>query len=125
MANKEKEGKEKEKRNLKRKTFTYYMQVVNDDTDQLVGYLADINLIGFRLDCKQGLPLNQNYSLRFDLTNEVADKGFMVVVARSKWSQPDQLDPFVYNIGFQLISIESEDTAIYKRMIEKYGFPPD
>jgi len=123
MAKTEKEGKEK--RNLKRKTFTYYMQVVDDNTDKLVGYLADINLIGFRLDCRQELPINQNYSLRFDLTDEVADKGFMVLIARAKWSKLDELDPFVYNIGFQLISVAPEDAAIYQRMIKKYGFPPD
>ena len=110
-----------EKRNLKRKAFSYYMQVVDDNTEKKVGYLADISSHGFRLDCKLQLPVNQNYALRFDLTDEVADKAFMVLVARSKWCRLDELDPFVYNIGFQIISIGAEDLAIFQRMVEKYG----
>ena len=122
MFKKEKVEKvEKEKRNLKRKIFSYYMQVMDDNTEELIGYLADINMIGFRLDCKQEYPLDVNYSLRFDLSDEVAGKAFMVVVARSKWRQRDPLDPTVYNMGFQLISIAEEDIEIYQRMIDKYG----
>lgn len=97
------------------------MQVVDDSSDQLLGYLADISSTGFRLDCRQQLAANQNYSLRFDLTDEVADKAFMVLVARSKWCKLDELDPFVYNVGFQIVSIDAEDVTIFKRIVEKYG----
>ena len=114
-------GKEKEKRNLKRKPFSYYMQVLDDDTDKVIGYLADISTRGFRVDCKQAQPINQNFSLRFDLTDEVADKGFMVLVARSRWCRLDELDPFVYNVGFQIINIDPADAAIFQRIVEKYG----
>ncbi len=111
----------KEKRNLKRKAFSYYMQVVDENTEKPLGYLADISPRGFRLDCRQQVPIDQNFSLRFDLTDEVASKGFMVVVARSRWCRLDELDPFVYNVGFQLVSIDPGDFAIFRRIVEKYG----
>jgi hypothetical protein len=114
-------GKESEKRNLKRKAFSYYMQVIDDNTDKVLGYLADISSSGFRLDCRQQIPIKQNYSLRFDLTDEVASKAFMVLVAGSKWCRLDELDPFVYNVGFQIVSIDPEDAEIFKRIVEKYG----
>lgn len=120
MAGKGKE-KEKEKRNLKRKPFSYYMQVLDDNTDKALGYLADISSRGFRLDCRQQLPVNQNYTLRFDLTDEVADKAFMMLVASSRWCRLDELDPFVYNVGFQIIRIDPEDAVIFKRIVEKYS----
>lgn len=110
-----------EKRNLKRRAFSYYMQAVDDNTEQPVGYLADISSRGFRLDCRQQIPINQNYSLRFELTDEVAEKSFMVLVARSKWCRLDEVDPFVYNVGFQLISVDPEDAAIFRRIVAKYG----
>lgn len=110
-----------EKRNLKRKAFSYYMQVMDDSTEKLVGYLSDISPRGFRLDCRQQLPTNQNFSLRFDLSDEVADKAFMVLVARSRWCRLDELDPFVYNVGFQIIRLDREDAEIFQRIVEKYG----
>jgi hypothetical protein len=104
-----------------RKDFSYYMQVFNHETQELVGHLADISTGGFKLDSPSPIPLNQDIQFRLELTSEVADKPFMVFVARSKWCKVDPLDPFCYNIGFQLIRITPEDAEIFKRMIEKYG----
>jgi hypothetical protein len=110
-----------EKRNLKRRAFSYYMQAVDENIEKTLGYLADISPSGFRLDCKQPLPIGQDYQLRLDLTNDVADKAYMSIIARTKWCRLDELDPFVYNIGFQIVTIEPEDAEIFKRIVEKYG----
>ena len=56
-----------------------------------------------------------------DLTSEVANKPSMEFVARSKWCEVDPLDPFLYNVGFQLINISPGDIEIFNRMMEKYG----
>jgi hypothetical protein len=45
----------------------------------------------------------------------------MAFVARSRWCQVDPLDPYVYNVGFQLIQIAPDDLEIFKRMMETYG----
>ena len=110
-----------DKRNLSRKSFSYYMPVVDDNSEKPIGYLTDISPRGFRLDCRQELPVNHTYSLRLDLNDDVADKSSMVVVARNQWCRHDQLDPFVYNIGFQIVSIAPDDAVIFQRMIERYG----
>ena len=114
-------AEKKEKRNLARRAFTYYMPVIDDATGKTLGYLADISPRGFRLDCKQPLTPNENFTLRFDLTDEVADKAFMTLVARSRWCKLDELDPFVYNVGFQLVSMDQQDVEIFKRILQKYG----
>jgi len=110
-----------EKRNLKRRAFSYYMQAVNNTTQQAVGYLSDISPRGFRLDCKKQIAPDQQMELRLDLTGDVANKAFMVLMARSKWCKSDELDPFVYNIGFEIVDIAPDDAAIFKRIVEKYG----
>jgi PilZ domain len=110
-----------EKRNLKRRGFSYYMQAVDNVTEQVVGHLADISPRGFRLDCKKEIKPNQQIELRLDLTGDVADKPFMAFVARSKWCKIDELDPFIYNIGFEIVKMSQEDAAIFKRIVEKYG----
>jgi hypothetical protein len=110
-----------EKRNVKRRSFSYYMQAVDNSTQKVMGYLADINQLGFRLDCKQSLPVNKDFQIRLDLTSDVATKAYMVMGVRSKWCRLDELDPFIYNIGFQLVNIAPDDAEIFKRIVEKYG----
>ena len=110
-----------EKRNLKRRAFSYYMQAVDNITQEVIGYLSDISPRGFRLDCKKPIQPNQEYELRMDLTDDVANKAFMIMLVRSKWCRQDVFDPFVYNVGFQITGIQPDDAAIFQRIIEKYG----
>ena len=110
-----------ERRNLERKDFSYYMQLIDSDTQKMVGHLVDISSSGFKLDSQAPIPLDKDFRLRMDLTSEVADKPAMAFVARSKWCEVDPLDPFIYNVGFQLINISPGDREIIQRMIEKYG----
>jgi hypothetical protein len=110
-----------ERRRVERKDFSYYMRLIDNDTQKLLGHLVDISSGGFKLDSQQPIPVEKDFRLRMDLTNEVANKPAMVFVARSKWCEVDPLDPFVYNVGFQLINISASDIEIINRMIEKYG----
>lgn len=110
-----------EKRNLKRKAFSYYMQVVDDNEEKPIGYLTDISQTGFRLDSKQELTVNRTYSLRLDLPEDMSTKSSLTLVARNRWCRHDELDPFVYNVGFQIVSMDPEDAAIYQRIVHRYG----
>jgi hypothetical protein len=110
-----------ERRHRERKDFSYYMRLVDNDTQDLVGHLVDISPEGFKLDSQVPIPINKDFRLRMDLTSEVANKPSMVFVARSKWCAVDPLDPFIYNVGFQLINISPGDLDIFRRMMEKYG----
>lgn len=110
-----------DRRNLERKDFSYYMRLIDNDTQNLVGHLVDISSGGFKLDSQGPIPINKDFRLRMDLTSEVADKPAMIFVARSKWCEVDPLDPFIYNVGFQLVNISPVDLEIINRMMAKYG----
>ena len=110
-----------ERRKIDRKDFSYYMQLVDNDTQELVGHLADISSGGFKLDSLSPIPPEKDFQFRMELNSEVADKPYMVFVARSKWCKVDAFDPFCYNVGFQLINITPTDLEIFNRMTEKYG----
>jgi hypothetical protein len=113
-----------ERRQRDRKEFSYYMRLVDSETQELVGHLTDISTGGFKMDSQTPIPVNKDFRFRMDLTSEVANKPSMVFLARSKWCEVDPLDPFTYNVGFQLISIAPGDLAIFNRMMEKYGTKP-
>ncbi len=114
-----------ERRQRDRKEFSYYMRLIDSETQELVGHLTDISTGGFKMDSQKPVPINKDFRFRMDLTSEVANKPSMVFLARSKWCEVDPLDPFTYNVGFQLISIAPSDLAIFNRMMEKYGTKPD
>jgi hypothetical protein len=33
----------------------------------------------------------------------------------------DPTDPFVFNVGFEIVSMSSQDTEIFQRILTKYG----
>ena len=104
-----------------RKDFFYYKPVIDQDTQQIIGHLADMSTGGFKLDSQNPIPINKDFRFRLDLSGEVADKPSMVFVARSKWCRVDPLDPYNYNVGYQLLNITPGDLQIFIRMMEKYG----
>jgi hypothetical protein len=112
-----------ERRFDERRKFGYYMRVVDTNTQEPVGYLADISPRGFKLDSKQALMINKDYTLRLDLTPEISDKPYIVFVARAKWSHPDSFEPNAHNDGFQIVSISARDEEIFQRIVAKYGSP--
>lgn len=109
------------KRKKDRRDFTYYMQVKDDATKQIIGYLSDISTGGFKLDCPQQIPTGQDFRLHVDLTADIADKTSMVFIARSKWCHPDHIDPTSFNVGFEIVNMAPSDMVIFQRIFEKYG----
>lgn len=110
-----------DKRKKDRREFTYYMQVKDETTRKTIGYLSDISASGFKLDCSQQLPAEQDFRLQIDLTPDVADKTSMVFIARSKWCRPDHIDPTSYNVGFEIVNMAPSDMMIFQRIFEKYS----
>lgn len=110
-----------DKRKIARRDFTYYMQVTDELSKQLIGYLTDISTGGFRLDTSKQIPAGQDFRMQIQLTSDVADKNSMTFVARSKWCHPDHVDPNTYNVGFEIVQMAPGDTMIFQRMFDKYG----
>ena len=109
------------KRKVNRRDFTYYMQVTDDVTKQLIGYLSDISTGGFKLDSPKEVPTGQDYRLQIALTADIADKNSMVFIARSKWCHRDHVDPNTFNVGFEIVNMSPSDMLIFQRMFDKYG----
>ena len=110
-----------DKRKITRRDFTYYMQVTDDLSKQLIGYLTDISSGGFRLDCPKQIPTGQDFRMQIQLTADVADKTVMSFIARSKWCHTDHVDPNTYNVGFEIVHMAPGDMVIFQRMFDKYG----
>ena len=105
----------------KRREFFYYKKLIDLDTNTVIGDMADISAGGFKLDCTVPIPINKDFRLSMNLASDIADKPHMTFIARSRWCGVDPLDPYVYNVGFQLLNIAPDDLEIFNRMLEKYS----
>jgi len=97
------------------------MRVMDEATGNLVGHISDISSGGFKLDSKQPVPININFRLRIDQTNEISDKSFLVFSASATWCQADPLAPGMYNVGFKITEMSPSDFDIFLKMFNTYG----
>lgn len=104
-----------------RKTFSFYTKVYDYDTREFAGHLADISAGGFKLDSPHPVTVGRDFRFEIELTGEVADKPSIAFRARSRWCKVDPLDPFVYNVGFELTEIAPSDREIYNRLMARYA----
>lgn len=104
-----------------RKDFSYYMQIMDADTKEIVGHLVDISSGGFKLDSRKLVRVNKDVRFLMNLPGEIANKPYMVFGACSRRCEIDPLDPCAFNVGYQLTHIYPEDLEIINRMMERYG----
>lgn len=111
----------KERRKVKRRYLLYYVRVYDADTRQQIGNLVDITTGGAMIISENPVTDKKSLRLRIELSDDVANKPYMDVTVRAKWCHPD-IDPILYNIGFEIESIAPEDVRIIQRIVEIYGF---
>ncbi len=108
-----------ERRTVPRKKFNLYLRVLNDDTGEQLGHLIEISPGGLQLETTAPLPLEKDYYLGLELTAELADRPYMVFIARSKWCKPDDIQPNLYHVGFALAEILPEDKPVFINLFKK------
>ena len=110
-----------ERRHTQRKKFGFYMKVLDDETENIVGHLVDVSVDGFRLETSEPLPLKKEYHMHMELTPDISDKLFMFIAGRTIWCKADTIMPNMHHVGFLITSISEHDKEIYQRLLETYG----
>ena len=110
-----------ERRTAPRKKFSFYMRVLDDDTRTMLGHMVEVSAIGLQLETTMPLPPEKDFYLHLELTPELADRPFMVFIARTKWCRPDTIEPNLYHVGFEIVEIMPDDREVFLRILAKYG----
>ncbi len=110
-----------ERRQLSRRSFSYYMRVLDETSGKLVGHFSDISTGGFKVDSGKPIPINVDYRLRIEQTGEISHKSYITFNARACWCNVDAFDPNLYNVGFQIIDMTPADYDIFVKMFSTYG----
>jgi len=110
-----------ERRNLARRNFSYYMQVLDEMNGKLIGHLSDISSGGFKVDSSQQIKPNADIRLRIDQIGAIASKTSLTFKARAMWCRQDAFDPNMYNVGFKILEMAPVDRDIFLKMYDAYG----
>jgi hypothetical protein len=110
-----------ERRTTPRRSFSYNVRVLDDDTQKTIGHLVDLSETGIQLETSMPLPTEKEFFLRMELMPEIASQAFLVLAARSKWCHSDKITPNMYFCGFEILEMVPEDRAIFMNILEKYG----
>jgi PilZ domain len=110
-----------ERRRTKRRSISYYIQVMDSSTNKILGNLADVSKGGIMVDGRQALQVNEEIRIRMDTTPEVANVLHIDFIARVKWCQVDASAPGIYDIGMELVNISSMNAEVLARIADKYG----
>ena len=110
-----------ERRRFLRRNVSYYLPVMDKNTQQVIGHVVDISPIGLMMDSKISIPTNVRYDLSMDLMEEIAGQASVEFVGISKWCRPDPIQPFLYNVGFFIVDITPDNLEVVNIIAEKYG----
>ncbi len=112
---------EDEARSLKRRHLVYYLEVYDDEANELLGHLVDLTTEGLKLVSKQRIPTNRIYKLRMMLPEGYFSEKDIYFEAKSMWSSND-VNPDFYDTGFSAANIESRSQEIILELVGQLSF---
>lgn len=115
-----KEPDKRERRQLKRRNLSYYLLVLEANSQETIGHLVDISPTGFMLDSPKQLPLEKSFQLMINTSLDATARDHIKLTARSKWCRPDEIDTQLYDVGFTIVEMSKQDAAGYQQIIEKF-----
>jgi hypothetical protein len=87
----------------------------------MLGHMVQVSAIGLQLETIVPIDPQKDVYLRLELTAELADRPFIIFLARSKWCKIDNIQPNLYHVGFAILEIMPEDQQVILNIIKKYG----
>lgn len=109
-----------QKRKSKRRHLLYYLPVINRNTGEQIGHVADITPEGILLVAENPIPLKTTYQLRIMLPSDVLDREYLDVTAQAMWGQRD-INPDFHATGFRHLNVAPEDRDDIEKLINFYG----
>ncbi len=108
-------------RTLKRRHLIYYLEVIDIESNQILGHLVDVTLKGIMLISKEPIEVGKSFSLRMKLPEGIADELHLEFHAKSVWTGKD-INPDFYDTGFEVIDLPSAAKENIQNLIEQMGF---
>lgn len=98
------------------------MKVIDNDTDQLLGYLVNLTTEGLMLTTEATVETEAQFHLKIVLPAEIKGIKEIILPSTSRWCEKDEESPDFFNVGFQVTDLSKSDAKIIKKLMKKYCF---
>ncbi len=110
-----------ERRQAERHPISYYFQVTDAATHEILGSLVNISKKGIMIDGTRPLPLNKIIRVRLNTTPEVADTLNIEFSTCVRWCRQDETAPGIYDMGLEFVKVSPLSAQVLERIAEVYG----
>jgi hypothetical protein len=112
-----------DRRKEPRRRLTAFTPVYDLHPRILLGYLADLNLLGAMVVGTNLTTINKETTLEIRFPGELSHITVLPVVipARIAWCRPDE-NPKYFNIGVEFTEMSLQHQSIFERILERYHF---
>ncbi len=111
----------RELRTFKRRHLIYYLEVIDAESNQILGHLVDLTPKGLMLISKEPIEKGRAFSLRMKLPEDIVDEPHLEFHAKSLWTGKD-INPDFYDTGFEVIDLPPRAKEFIQHLIEQMGF---
>jgi len=108
------------RRKDKRLQVSFFLRILDKDTDEVMGHVVDISVSGMRVLTDRSVSQDKDYTLAIDLTKDINFEQEVIFTAKCVWIEQD-LSSGAYNCGFQLQNVTEKDQTIILKLIEQFG----
>lgn len=107
---------EEERRRQERFSLECYLNVIDADTEALLGQIEDISTGGMKLLSSKPIPPGQDFRLLLEISLGDDNKARVFLEARSIWTLED-INPGFHNTGFSFLGLSSRAEATINNLI--------
>ena len=108
-----------DRRKQERVSLIYYLAVFDRNTDDLMGYLADISLEGAMLLCEKSLEIDSDYQFKIEVFSASSINKQIEFDAKCVWRKKNEYIDF-FNFCLKFIKIESKNIDEIQSLIDTY-----
>ena len=108
------------KRRDERHQISFFLRILDKDTDDAMGHVVDISASGMRVLADRPVSKDRDYTLAIDLAKDINFEQEVIFTAKCVWIEQD-LSSGAYNCGFQLQNVTEKDQIIILKLIEQFG----
>jgi len=116
---------EQERRRIKRRFLSMYLQVFDASNSELIGFLANISPTGVMVLSKAPITVHKNYLLEIRLSDIEAamfynyfEERRIRFHAQSRWCSK-KVNPPLISTGFMLVDVSQQDLKSINELIQK------
>ena len=110
-----------EKRGLERRHLIFYLRVMEQDDQSVLGFLVDLTTDGFMLMSERPLEAGKRFKLKMRVHTDAPPEKFIEFSAVSKWCHAS-VNPDLFDTGFEMLEITPAAYKQIRALIKETGF---